>query len=74
MVMVPTPVMVAVCPAVKEPVSPATVKEETVSELSTSESLERTLPVALEPSATVLESSVRRLGSSTGLMLMLRVD
>ncbi|MCY1305888.1 hypothetical protein D9M70_557170 [compost metagenome] len=61
--------MVAVWPAEKLPVTPATLKLATLREVSTSLSLPSTLPVAGLSSVTVLVSATRTEASSTGVTL-----
>ena len=69
----PTSVMVKAVPTV--PATPLTVKAETVSELSTSESFVRTLPVTeATSSAAVAESAVETGASLTAVTVRVSVD
>ena len=73
MVRLPTLVMVKAEPTV--PATPLTVKAETVSELSTSVSFVRILPVTeATSSAAVAESAMATGASLTALTVSVRVD
>ena len=74
MVSVPLPVMVAVWPAVNDPVTPEMANEDTVRAPSTSESLVSTLPVAALSSRTVAVSLPRVAASLTAVTVMVSVD
>ncbi len=71
---VPTPVMVAVWPALNVPVMPATVNEATVTVPSTLEVPLSRVPLTAVSSGVVVDSFSSVKASTTGVMVMFSAD